>query len=219
MFQRELRDLQFVPRWSIIRKLRTQSVAEHSFYTAVYANQLQQLMNWEVKSDLISYYIMLRALWHDVEECFTGDIPGPVKRAIRDKDKFDDYVREGMEERFNSGSMDAKGQRGAMGPVFPAYLSRLTVESSITKQVDLFVKAASLLDEVMYLAGEIQMGNGAVKNMTECSGQRLKEAIYALPAGEVTDSKPRVNVNHDYAWSVIQDAITMEMKSTSKIPS
>ena len=39
------RVLQHVPRWAIIRTLRQQSVAEHSYYVAIYATAIAKLLS------------------------------------------------------------------------------------------------------------------------------------------------------------------------------
>jgi 5'-deoxynucleotidase YfbR-like HD superfamily hydrolase len=134
-FQRELRDLAYVPRWSIVRVAKPQSVAEHSYYTAMYAYQVADLIEW--KGD--RYVLILMALWHDVEECFTGDIPGPIKHRLIDM-KANDAVCAMMNSRF-----------GSEWSYFPPDGS---------PQI---IKVASLIDDAMFLAGEIQRGNEACR--------------------------------------------------------
>ena len=75
MFERDLRDLTGIQRWTIVPSLHGQNVAEHSFMVAVYADQLATYFGWNGDRGALLRY----ALWHDVEELFTGDVPRPVK--------------------------------------------------------------------------------------------------------------------------------------------
>lgn len=74
----ELRDLAFVKRWAIVRTIRSQSVAEHSFFVAVYAAKLwEELEGGQAPPDIFMY-----ALTHDYSEIHSGDIPSPYKKRF-----------------------------------------------------------------------------------------------------------------------------------------
>jgi 5'-deoxynucleotidase YfbR-like HD superfamily hydrolase len=66
-----------VHRWSVIKMHRTQSVAEHSFATAVITMELAQRMGYSATA--VSGMV-LWALVHDAPETLTGDIDGKFKR-------------------------------------------------------------------------------------------------------------------------------------------
>lgn len=151
MFERDLRTLSFVPRWVITRNIHTQSVAEHSFYVAVYAGQLAEYLGFEGNMGDLYH----AALWHDAEEAFTGDIPGPSKRSTFGADA-DIWVREGLELRFSN-------------QVRP-----------VTKEIKAILKVANLLDEVLYKATEIQMGNRGAMHSFLLSRQRLMDSVTFL---------------------------------------
>jgi 5'-deoxynucleotidase YfbR-like HD superfamily hydrolase len=68
------RELVYVPRWSIIRVNKRQSVAEHCYFVARYAIEICGLLGVPCRSDFISY-----VLRHDDEELHSGDIPTPYK--------------------------------------------------------------------------------------------------------------------------------------------
>lgn len=73
----QIRVLQHVPRWSIIRTIRQQSVAEHSYYVALYAKVIAKYVGLD---PIESATLIWGALLHDMEEMITGDIPTPSKR-------------------------------------------------------------------------------------------------------------------------------------------
>jgi 5'-deoxynucleotidase YfbR-like HD superfamily hydrolase len=72
-----------VRRWHIVQVAREQSLAEHMYCVAVIAGALAAKMNWagllhaNKKLDLLNW-----ALWHDIAEVRTGDMPTPFKRAL-----------------------------------------------------------------------------------------------------------------------------------------
>lgn len=85
---KKLRALSHCWRWNYHPRIRQESVAEHSYWTAVYAQTLADYMG--VDSGVATSY----ALYHDAEEAITGDLPGPVKRGRSWKDVENDAARE-----------------------------------------------------------------------------------------------------------------------------
>ena len=82
-------------RLSRVRRLHTyrtvfpQSVAEHSYNTAMLLVVLATAASSSgVTVDL--GYLLLRALFHDLPEPLTGDIPYPIKQRMKEKIDFDE---------------------------------------------------------------------------------------------------------------------------------
>lgn len=136
MIAREWRELSFIPRWGILRRVRDQSVAEHSYYVATYVMLLGGRMG--LHNDIINEAIKL-ALTHDIEEIITGDIPAPAKKYL------DPEGNKVLSLKSRAYSTLEIRHRGVVNPV-SVYL----------------VKLADLMDGLAYLATEIQMGNGSV---------------------------------------------------------
>lgn len=153
-FGREYLDLAFVPRWAIVRTQRQQNVAEHSFYVALFAEQFARLIGW--KGD---YYKLLGyALYHDLAECFTSDIPGPIKHQIADKERLEEVEDLGIEARFG---------------VIP-FLENLSSE------IKGIVKIADGIEECSYLQSELQLGNGSIFAVYESRVRQLREKLYQV---------------------------------------
>lgn len=166
-FPRELRDLSHVPRWSIARKIRTQSVAEHSFYVAHYAYTIATIIEWEGNHGSL----LSKVLFHDVPECITSDVPGPVKRELMDPDSLSRYEDSVVRERWR---------------FYP---------TSCTPEEKAILKTADLLDETLYLAGEIQMGNSSVWDYFNRASERMYDSVHKLPVSEVRERELRAYLN------------------------
>lgn len=162
MFEREYRELSFVPRWTIVRTLRRQSVAEHSYYVTLYAGQIADMVEWKGnRANLLDY-----ALRHDLEEGYMSDIPGPSKRKIVMKDKYHTISEQG---NINLYGEDYKNHSGMFS------------HSNDLPEIKAIVKVADLLDECFFLATEMQLGNKSLDNVMHNSRLRLWEAVRALP--------------------------------------
>lgn len=155
MFERELRDLAFVPRWSLIRTNKTQSVAEHSYFVAMYTLQICACL----RTPRVFTETCLRyALWHDVEECFMGDVPGPVKRRTMNEGRKEEFVRAEMRRRFGEVMMSEE-------------------EDSFPQAV---VKLADVTDEYLFLNDEQLLGNLGVQRVKDQSLERWDKALTEL---------------------------------------
>lgn len=146
MFERELTDVVFLQRWGIVRTIRPQSVAEHTFLVAHYANDICVLMNFPERLHLA---VLQYALWHDVDEIFTGDQPGPNKRGLLDavgpeaSGRWSAKMAEWMERAFKYLNLRNGGKH----------------EPDDAYAIKLVVKAADWLEASVKMATETQMGN------------------------------------------------------------
>lgn len=147
MFERELTDAMFLKRWNIVRVLVSQSVAEHTFAVAHYANDICTILGLDTTTHLA---VLQYALWHDVkDEIFTSDLPGPNKRGLLDaigpeaKVKWDAKLKEWANMVF-SNLLQRSG--GAHMP-------------DVAATIKLTVKVADWLEAAVHMANEEQMGN------------------------------------------------------------
>lgn len=86
--------LRYVNRFSTCRLTKPETVAEHSFYTTLYALFITEwVLMYSEDTDFkrvgkaertrILSEVLSKSLLHDVEECFTGDLPRPFKLAAK----------------------------------------------------------------------------------------------------------------------------------------
>jgi len=158
-FPRELRTLQFVPRWSIVRTLRTQSVAEHSYYVALYCRWIFHSIcevPWMAENGVELDGVLKAALTHDIEESFTSDIPNPIKgyAGLRGNEAFKKWESETAAARF--------------GGLF---------YSDPPKPIKQIVWLADVIEACAFLAEERRMGNREVDDILDHMMEILDDVV------------------------------------------
>lgn len=71
--------MKHIARWGLMRNTNRENLAEHSYDTAVIAHALAVIGNRHFGRSLDTGEIAAAALFHDVPEIITGDLPTPVK--------------------------------------------------------------------------------------------------------------------------------------------
>lgn len=157
MLEREIRDMEIIQRWTIVRSHRQQSVAAHSCMVAIYADQIAEYFKWGNHQDRAA--LLRYALWHDIEETFTGDIPGPWKRRLGSAHK-EEVIRQ-------------------LGVQFPG-----EEWMSHGGDIEKIVKVANHLDEAFWVAIEARMGN-PLDELAKQVRERLNTSIGRLPYTQI----------------------------------
>ena len=78
-FYAYLSRLRWIKRWGLKRNAHEENVMEHSWEVAVIAHTLALIKNCYFAGDLDANAIATAALYHDVTEVITGDLPTPIK--------------------------------------------------------------------------------------------------------------------------------------------
>ncbi|MEG2378152.1 MAG: 5'-deoxynucleotidase [Clostridia bacterium] len=71
--------MKYIERWSLMRNTARENIAEHSFFVALISHALATIRRdvYEIPCDptrAVTY-----AVFHDMSEIFTGDLPTPIK--------------------------------------------------------------------------------------------------------------------------------------------
>jgi 5'-deoxynucleotidase YfbR-like HD superfamily hydrolase len=121
-----------VKRWIVIKTIRDQNVAEHSFVVAIIALELLIRFNL-LKDDRWTLEVLVWALMHDAPEVLTGDIDGKFKRDY-------DSVRAAVTEAEHKS--------------FPWYRD---IATGISSQANTIVKLADKMESIHFIR---QWGTG-----------------------------------------------------------
>jgi len=94
--------LRYVNRFSTCRILNPETVAEHSFFVAYYALLLARWCTAQISVHCLPLNqekLLARALFHDIDEAVTGDVPRPFKYSDDDlKHKLDIVAAKGVKK-------------------------------------------------------------------------------------------------------------------------
>ena len=74
-----LKRMRFINRWSLMRNTETENIQEHSLEVAMVAHNLAALKNEYFGGNLDVNKVAVIAMYHEVSEIFTGDMPTPIK--------------------------------------------------------------------------------------------------------------------------------------------
>ncbi|MBR5542490.1 MAG: 5'-deoxynucleotidase [Oscillospiraceae bacterium] len=91
--------MKYISRWSLMRNTRQENVAEHSYHVAVLANALAVISRDVFGKNIDPARVAASALYHDMPEILTGDLPTPIKYYGKDiKDAYKRIEREAEEK-------------------------------------------------------------------------------------------------------------------------
>ncbi len=141
--------LRYIERWSLMRNIVKENVAEHSFQVALLTHALCSIANEVFGRGIPTEKAVTMAIFHDATEVFTGDIPTPVK-----------HHNEQISENFREIEQLAAERLMNMvpDPLKPAYRPLIggKREASELRRI---VKAADLLDAYLKCVTELSAGN------------------------------------------------------------
>jgi 5'-deoxynucleotidase YfbR-like HD superfamily hydrolase len=166
MLDPELRTLSVVPRWTVIRTLARDTVATHSFFVALYADYIAELLDWPGDRHLLMKF----ALLHDSEESLTGDVPGPVKTFIMSREGAG-WLRRTMETWLPSVSK------------FRAQFLEFTAASAQEMDIELITKVADKIDALIFILTELRQGNRHLERTADelwASTEKAWDRLWAL---------------------------------------
>lgn len=163
--------LRYIERWSLMRNVHKENVAEHSFHVCLLTHALCTIGNTVYGKQLPTETIVTEALFHDTAEVFTGDIPTPVKHhnpnILRNFREIEQIAAERL----------ANMVPGELQPVY-----RPLVEAKkLPPEHSRYIKAADLLDAYLKCVLELSAGN---REFTVAKKQ-IEQSIEKLDMAEI----------------------------------
>lgn len=159
------RKLDRVIRFSAHRRIKDQSLSEHSFHVALYAMILADLEEKIFGNKINKDKLLKTALLHDLEECLTGDIIYDFKHTYK---HFAKEIKE-ISQRFFEDLMKNLPQK-----VSKEYLS-LWKNSKDSKTIEgKIIEAADKLEGLIYALDEFSLGNKAFNKVIKTYLKLLK---------------------------------------------
>lgn len=163
--------LQYIERWSLMRKTTSENVAEHSFHTALLAHLLGSIAKHVFGRDVDPDKAASYALFHDATEVITGDIPTPVKH--HNPELLGNFRRiEQLAADRLLATVPAE-----LRDVYRSMLSREADSPELAK----LVKAADVLDAYLKCVKEMSAGNREFAT----ARRQMEERLQSLRMPEV----------------------------------
>lgn len=171
-FYAMLSRMKYIFRWSLMRNTRPENICEHSQDVAVLTHALALLHNKRFGGTVNIERCVLLAMYHDVPEILTGDLPTPVKYdnpAIRDA--YRGVERVAAERLLSQLPEDLKEE-----------YRFLLLRENVDPEERLIVKAADKLAALIKSIEEVKAGNNEFRKACDST----EEAIRAmnLPAAD-----------------------------------
>lgn len=165
-----LRRLRFIRRWGLMRNTEVENNQEHSLDVAFIAHNLGLLHNLKGGQVDVNRLAVL-AMYHDVSEIFTGDMPTPIKYFHPTlRELYGEVERLAQEKILHTLPMELQATYE------PMLLGKMSDEEAK------LLKAADTLAAFMKCAIEKQAGNGEFNEAYESILKKLH--AMELPAVE-----------------------------------
>lgn len=154
--------LKWIRRWGLMRNTQEETLEGHTLQTAMIAFHLCLLHNTYFGGHADPKQAAVLAMYHDVPEIFTGDMPTPVK-----------YFNTHMRKTY--GEVEAMAKEKLLGSL-PEELRPAYAPYVVTGEADAlwpFVKAADTLSAYLKCLQEVNAGNGEFQSAFESIGKKL----------------------------------------------
>lgn len=157
-----------IRRWGLMRSVRPESLTEHCAETAIIAHALALIGNKYFKKSYDAEHVMALALYHDICEVYTGDMPTPVKY-------FNPQMRDNYKkiEQASAQKLLSKLPDELSEEYFPLVAST-DCPNETQKAEHLLVKAADKLSALIKCAEETAAGNYEFKTAYESTKKALE---------------------------------------------
>lgn len=158
--------MKLIDRWALMRNTSKENIAEHSHNVAVIAHALCVIGNKKFGKSYDAERCAVLALYHDLTEVITGDMPTPVK-----------YYNDKIKEVYKEVEATAGNRLLSMLPeefkdTYTPFFEHDEADSELWK----IVKAADKIDALIKCIDECRTGNSEFEKAKE-SQQKIVDGI------------------------------------------
>ncbi len=163
--------MKYIDRWALMRNVRKETLAEHTLETAFIAHALAVIENKRFGGNYEPEKAALFALFHDVPEIITGDLPTPIKYYNEDIKNIYSEIESAAADRLIN--LLPEDLRSDYQPLFD-------IDDEKYKKI---VKAADKLSALIKCRDEIGMGNNDFSSAEKSTLKSVKKL--GLPSVEI----------------------------------
>ena len=165
--------MKYIGRWGLMRSTMPENISEHSLETAFIAHVLALYRNVRFGGNVDPERAALLAMYHDVTEIITGDLPTPVK-----------YYNPEIKVQYDKIEEMAKNKLiGLLPDDLKEYYSPLFGKTDEEAELWRLVKAADKLSALIKCMEERLMGNGEFANAEKAT----LDSIHAMELPEAEE--------------------------------
>ncbi|MFT7223815.1 MAG: 5'-deoxynucleotidase [Cellvibrionaceae bacterium] len=156
--------IRWVIRWGLKRNAIPENVMEHSWEVSTIAHVMALIGNKRFGKKYDSNLVATTALYHDVSEVITGDMPTPIK-----------YHSKGMQKAFKEVEIQAEKELLSLLPsdLQPDF-EPLLVSSCLPDYVKNLIKGADTISAYLKCQAELKAGNSEFSKAAEDISTRLQ---------------------------------------------
>jgi 5'-deoxynucleotidase len=142
--------MKYINRWGLMRNTRNENISEHSLETAVIAHALAEINVRRLGGNVSPERIALLAVYHDVPEILTGDLPTPVKyHSPKIREAYAEVEEVAVDKLVSMLPDEMKGD----------YRELMTFTGDRDAEYEKYVKAADKISAVIKCIEEKNTGN------------------------------------------------------------
>lgn len=161
--------IRWILRWGLKRNAIPENVMEHSWEVATIAHVMAVIGNKRFNREYDPNLVATTALYHDVSEVITGDMPTPIK-----------YHSKGMQQAFKEVELQAEKELADLLPEdIRESFEHLIVSKHIPNDVQRLIKGADTIAAYLKCQAELKAGNHEFTKAAEDIAARLKN--FQLP--------------------------------------
>lgn len=162
--------LKYISRWGLMRNAQAENVQEHSHMVGVLAHALAVIRRDVFGGNIDPGFVAAAALYHDVSEIYTGDLPTPVK-----------YFNPTIEDAYHEVEDLSKERLLRLLPAELRGSYEPLVRGTYGDDVRELIKAADKLAAYIKCVEELKTGNSEFKKAAE----QTKRAVMKASTPEV----------------------------------
>ena len=157
--------IKYIPRWSLMRQSRQEYLAEHTTEVMHIAHTLAAVAKEKFGADVDEKNIVICALYHDISEILTGDMPTPVK--------YNDVVLKRAYKDMESKATDKMIE--TVDPAIKANIAPYVKADLLSVREKQILKAADKFSALIKCMEELQCGNSEFKLAFESTKKSLED--------------------------------------------
>ena len=166
-FNALLSRMNYINRWGLMRNTRYETLSEHSLCVANIAHILACIANAEFGESVNPDRVACSAMYHDISEIVTGDLPTPVK-----------YKNERIRREYKNVENDAEREITSMLPDSIKETVRASVNGDeLTEREKRIIKSADKLSALIKCIEEEGNGNTEFSSAKKSTEKALEENL------------------------------------------